>query len=103
MAGGRAGTHQNQSLRHAEQESREGLSTSPHVSLDQIDSDNQQSRLDIGYDDQDGVMEDLASSGDADNGQYGEEEDGESDDMMDDDMMDKISSSPSIDDGELAF
>lgn len=35
-----------------------------------------------------------------DHDEDGDATDGEGDDMMDDDMMDKISSSPSIDDGE---
>ncbi|OKL55810.1 hypothetical protein UA08_08930 [Talaromyces atroroseus] len=103
IAGGRAGTHQNQSLRHAEQEAKEEMSTSPRVSLDQFGSGDQHSHIDIVYDDQDDLMEDLTASGDADNGHYGEEGEGEGDDMLDDDMMDKISSSPSIDDEDIDF
>lgn len=77
---------------------------SPRTSLDQLDNGNQHTDVDIIYDESDDLTGDLTGSGDADAGHYGEDGDigdGESDDMLDDDMMDKISSSPSIDDGEL--
>lgn len=93
VAEGRIGSHQNQSLRFAEQEARDDLATSPRVSLDHFDNGDQDHHIDIVYDEPDDSMADLK-------GEDGDIGDEESDDMMDDDMMDKISSSPSIDDGK---
>lgn len=93
---GRTGPHQNQSLRHAEQETRDDMSSSPRVSLDHFDGGDQNHQINIIYDEADDSMADLK-------GEDGEIGDEESDDMMDDDMMDKISSSPSIDDGKLTW
>lgn len=92
---GRTGPHQNQSLRHAEQEARDDMSASPRASLDHFDGGDQNHHIDIVYDETDDSMADLK-------GEDGDIGDEESDDMMDDDMMDKISSSPSIDDGKPA-
>lgn len=72
------------------------MSTSPRVSSDQFDSADQSSHIDISYDEHDDIIEDLTGE-DRDIG------DEDSEDMLDDDMMDKISSSPSIDDGESDF
>ncbi|EED14881.1 SH3 domain protein, putative [Talaromyces stipitatus ATCC 10500] len=96
VAEGRTGPHQNQSLRHAEQEARDDVITSPRVSLHHLDNGDQNHHIDIVYDEPDDSMADLK-------GEDGDIGDEESDDMMDDDMMDKISSSPSIDDEDIDF
>ncbi|KAK2755080.1 hypothetical protein FQN54_006609 [Arachnomyces sp. PD_36] len=103
---GRIAPHQDQSLRNAEQETREEMLQSPRVSADLTGTDNHQDGL--GLYDHDDMTEHADSLQDGNAGQYngrgtiqedGEFADGESDDGLDDDMMDKISSSPSIDDG----
>lgn len=82
---GRPAPHQEQAIRHADEETKSEILSGPGHDeyLDSIDGYADTERTDgASYDNEDG---DLA--------------DGESDDLMDDDMMDKISSSPSIDDG----
>lgn len=111
MGAGRPAPHQNQSMRHAEREAKDEMTTSPRVSMDRFDSEDHDENIDIVYDEPDDLMAEVGGSHDGQNGHYGhmengsrEEEDitdGEGDDLLDDDMMDKISSSPSIDDGEF--
>ncbi|CRG83103.1 Tip elongation aberrant protein Tea4 [Talaromyces islandicus] len=101
-------THHNQSLRHAEQQAKGDLSTSPRVSLDHFDDDDQHSQIDIAYDETEDVVAELSGSHDGENGHYesggeGDLDGDEGDDLLDDDMMDKISSSPSIDDEDIDF
>jgi hypothetical protein len=87
------------------------MSTSPRISMDHFDPEDHENNIDIVYDGSEDSMAEIGGSHDGQNGHYGhmengsrEEEDmtdGEGDDLSDDDMMDKISSSPSIDDGEF--
>jgi hypothetical protein len=89
-------------LRHAEQQAKGDLSTSPRVSLDRFDDDDQHSQIDIAYDETEDLVAELSGSRNGENGHYESGGDGDMDgdeDLLDDDMMDKISSSPSIDDG----
>lgn len=100
--------HHDQSLRDAEQETREEMLQSPRVSSDLTStSEDQGDGLNL-YDHDDGTNGHADAQQDGKAGQYngrgtiiedGEYADGDSDDGLDDDMMDKISSSPSIDDG----
>jgi hypothetical protein len=101
---GNGSSHHNQSLRHAEQQAKGDMSTSPRVSLDQYDDDDDHSQIDIAYDGTEELVAELSRSRDGENGHYesggeGDMDGDEEDDLLDDDMMDKISSSPSIDDG----
>lgn len=90
------------------------MSQSPRVSDDRLGSEDQHNIIDIIYDEPEDAMADLTGTTDGQNGHYGHhmgsvstEEgdlaDGEGDDILDDDLMDKISSSPSIDDGECYY
>ncbi|KAH8704102.1 hypothetical protein BGW36DRAFT_394251 [Talaromyces proteolyticus] len=106
---GHSASHHNQSLRHAEQEAKDELSTGPRVSLDRFDGDDDRTQIDIGYDEAEDMVTELAGSRNGENGHYESGGDGEiadvegDDDLLDDDMMDKISSSPSIDDEDIDF
>ncbi|KAJ9221017.1 hypothetical protein DTO027B5_5792 [Paecilomyces variotii] len=98
---GRPAPHQEQSMRHAERDTRgEMHSAGP--------GDEHQNGVDI-YDEPDEMASEDGGNGNYGNGAGGgsaeEEElvDGEGDDLLDDDMMDKISSSPSIDDEDIDF
>ncbi|PLN84339.1 hypothetical protein BDW42DRAFT_45327 [Aspergillus taichungensis] len=85
--------HQEQSIRHADQDSKSEMKQGPggaSMNGDGIDM----------YDDEDDLDGDLGHGHDGDDGDIG---DGESDDMLDDEFMDKISSSPSIDDEDIDF
>lgn len=86
--------HQEQSIRHADQDSQSEMRHGPGADGEPLD--NHPDGIDIYDDDDDDDVDDLG-------GHRGDMEDdladGESDDLMDDDLMDKISSSPSIDDG----
>lgn len=97
-------SHHNQSLRHAEQQTKGDLQTSPRVSLDHFDDDDEPSQIEIAYDEAEDLVAELSGTRDGENGHYesggeGNMDGDEDDDLLDDDMMDKISSSPSIDDG----
>ncbi|KAJ5771227.1 uncharacterized protein N7511_003278 [Penicillium nucicola] len=85
LGSGRPAPHQEQSIRHAEQDSKSEITNGPDKSVYREPDDDEDEDGD--YEHEDG---DLA--------------DGESDDLMDDDdLMDKISSSPSIDDEDIDF
>lgn len=98
---GRPAPHQEQSMRHAEHDARgdghnQGLGNGHQNGVDIYD-DSEDMGVEDGIDDgRNGQYSNGAGGGSTE-----EEElaDGEGDDL-DDDMMDKISSSPSIDDGE---
>lgn len=82
-------------MRHAERDTKGEIQ-----SLES--SDEHQNGVDI-YDEPDEMGSEDGHYGNGAGGASAEEEelvDGEGDDLLDDDMMDKISSSPSIDDGE---
>lgn len=106
----RIAPHHDQSLRDAEQETREEMLQSPRVSSDLTAAEDQRDGLDFHDHDHDDEMNVHADAHqDGNSGQYNgrgtiiedrDYADGDSDDGLDDDdMMDKISSSPSIDDG----
>ena len=86
--------HQEQSIRHADQDSRDEIMNGPRA--DEINGYGD--GIDM-YDDND--MDDNHNEMGGASSEDGDVTDGEGDDMLDDDMMDKISSSPSIDDGTL--
>lgn len=84
--------HQEQSIRHADQDSQSEIRHGPVG--DGRPLDDHPDGIDI-YDDDDDEDDLDGHRGDMED----DLADGESDDLMDDDLMDKISSSPSIDDG----
>ena len=107
LGNGPAGPHQAQTLRNAEQEALNDQLHSP-----QMHHNNHMHRNDYQdepefYDDQDDSMhQELNGHSNGDHATQNEDSDVEGqseDEAMDDDLMDKISSSPSIDDGNYSL
>ncbi|KAL4890499.1 hypothetical protein BDV59DRAFT_95310 [Aspergillus ambiguus] len=94
--------HQEESIRHADQDTKSELLHGPNANGKHLDADDYRDGIDM-YDDDD----DDDVDGDIHNHHVGGSDDGdldgESDDLLDDDLMDKISSSPSIDDEDIDF
>jgi hypothetical protein len=112
IGAGRPAPHQNESLRHAEQVSKEEQMHGPRILEGPRIVEDHHSGIDIIYDDADDMIGDAAGTSDGRGGSYrhgivgvsteGDLADSEGDDILDDDL-DKISSSPSIDDGGYFF
>ncbi|KAF9889675.1 hypothetical protein FE257_006981 [Aspergillus nanangensis] len=93
--------HQEQAVRHADQDTKAEMLHGPGANGKDMDSDDYHDGIDM-YDDDD-VDPDLGHSRRVGDLEEDDLADGESDDLLDDDMMDKISSSPSIDDEDIDF
>ncbi|KAE8413319.1 hypothetical protein BDV36DRAFT_287159 [Aspergillus pseudocaelatus] len=95
------GPHQEQSIRHADQDTRTEVMHGPLTEENHLDE--YRDGIDI-YDDDDDFDDDLGHSQHVGGSEDGDLADGEGDDdLLDDDLMDKISSSPSIDDEDIDF
>lgn len=101
--GTRHAPHHDQSMRDAERDSLDEMARGPVGPQDQRDAYGH------GYSDQDDLIDDITRLGKGRTNHGGASDetiekdnlvDGEGDDQYDDDFMDRISSSPSIDDGE---
>ncbi|KAF7594702.1 hypothetical protein BBP40_008595 [Aspergillus hancockii] len=95
--------HQEESIRHADQDTKAEMMNGPGTERNHLDADEYRDGIDM-YDDDDDLDDELAHSHHAGSSEEGDLADGEGDDdLLDDDMMDKISSSPSIDDEDIDF
>ncbi|KAJ5097271.1 hypothetical protein N7456_007992 [Penicillium angulare] len=92
LGAGRPAPHQEQSIRHAEQDTKSEILSGPENGHGYRDG--------VGGYEEEETEEDMDQSYEHEDGDLA---DGESDDLMDDDLMDKISSSPSIDDEDIDF
>ncbi|KAE8375198.1 hypothetical protein BDV26DRAFT_268248 [Aspergillus bertholletiae] len=104
-AGSGFAPHQEQSIRHADQETRTEVLHGPGSEENHLGADDYRDGIDI-YDDEedDDLDDDLGHNQHAGGSEDGDLADGEGDDdLLDDDLMDKISSSPSIDDEDIDF
>ncbi|KAE8399838.1 hypothetical protein BDV37DRAFT_259225 [Aspergillus pseudonomiae] len=103
IVGNGFGPHQEQSIRHADQDTREEVMHGPGTEENHLAADEYRDGIDI-YDDDDDLDDDLGHSQHVGGSEDGDLADGEGDDdLLDDDLMDKISSSPSIDDEDIDF
>ncbi|GAB1212591.1 hypothetical protein ATERTT37_001730 [Aspergillus terreus] len=94
--------HQEESIRHADQDTRAELLHGPGANGNHLDADDYRDGIDMYDDDDDEENGDIGHNHRAGGSEDGDL-DGESDDLLDDDLMDKISSSPSIDDEDIDF
>ncbi|KAB8271424.1 hypothetical protein BDV30DRAFT_213716 [Aspergillus minisclerotigenes] len=102
VVGSGFGPHQEQSIRHADQDTRTEVMHGPGAEENNIDE--HRDGIDIYDDDDDDLDDDLGHSQHVGGSEDGDLADGEGDDdLLDDDLMDKISSSPSIDDEDIDF
>ncbi|EAW07654.1 putative SH3 domain protein [Aspergillus clavatus NRRL 1] len=92
--------HQENTLRHADQDSRAEMLNDPDT--DQLNGNHYHEGMDI-HDGLEGIDDGLGHHNRGAGSEEGDLADEESDDMLDDDLMDKISSSPSIDDEDIDF
>ena len=101
--GARHAPHQDQSIRDAERDSLDEMARGP------VGPQGQRDMYGHGYSDQDDLIDDITRLGNAQANHYITSDetteddnlaDGDGDDQFDDDLLDRISSSPSIDDGE---
>ncbi|GAB1205392.1 hypothetical protein APSETT445_004066 [Aspergillus pseudonomiae] len=104
IVGNGFGPHQEQSIRHADQDTREEVMHGPGTEENHLAADEYRDGIDIYDDDDDDLDDDLGHSQHVGGSEDGDLADGEGDDdLLDDDLMDKISSSPSIDDEDIDF
>ncbi|KAF7183137.1 hypothetical protein CNMCM7691_002972 [Aspergillus felis] len=94
--------HQQQTLRHADQDTRNEMIHGPNLDESHLNADHYHDGMDI-HDDMDVADAELGHHGRGHGSEEGDLADEESDDLLDDDLMDKISSSPSIDDEDIDF
>ncbi|KAE8145292.1 hypothetical protein BDV25DRAFT_165003 [Aspergillus avenaceus] len=103
VMGNGLGPHQEQSIHHAEQDTKSEIMHGPGAGGNHPDVDEYGDGIDM-YDDEDDLDDDFGHGQHPGGSEEGDLADGEGDDdLMDDDMMDKISSSPSIDDEDIDF
>jgi len=96
LGAGRTAPHHDQSMRNAEQGTRNELALGPRAPEQRAKTDDR--RSETMYNDEDETAGNANGSHNGGSSADGEDH-ADDDDSFDDDMMDKISSSPSIDDG----
>ncbi|GIJ83842.1 hypothetical protein Asppvi_002672 [Aspergillus pseudoviridinutans] len=94
--------HQEHTLRHADQDTRNEMIHGPNLDESHLNADHYHDGMDI-HDDMDVADAGLGHHRRGHGSEEGDLADEESDDLLDDDLMDKISSSPSIDDEDIDF